>query len=208
MLLPAVVLLSTLGIFPPSPTITVFRTRDFAAHSLPDVTVRSAGERLRIDAFDRVYVFDGKTWFSDRPLADEESGAVAFLALFEPEAVVERTDTAGRPTVLVDVPAGTKKARVEYRFDGSGLAAANLVFSDGSGFQFRRESSEPGAFPPTEFDRPRVVAPPPEGLAGRGDGKPDAAAVERLFAFTITDAEQLAFEKAGGVGRFRPRTRR
>ena len=208
MLFTALLFLAVPGFFPPAPTLTVFRVRDFSGRSLPDAAVRSAGGRLRIEAFGRVFLFDGKAWFSDRPIADEDSGAVAFLALYEPEANVERADAAGRPTVLVDVPAGRRKARVEYRWDGTGLAAANLVFSDGSGFQFRRESAEPGEFPPSDFEPPRVVSPPPEGVGNARDGAADRAAVERLFALSISDAEQLAFEKAAGVGRFRPRPRR
>ena len=208
MLLSAAVLLSALGFFPSSPTVTTFRTRDFAGRSFPDAVVRSSGERLRIEAFGRAFLFDGRSWYADRPLREEESGAVAFLALFEEGPAVERADASGRPTVIVDVPAGKKKARVEYRWDGAGLAAANLVFSDGSGFQFRRESSVAATLPPSDFEPPRVVAPTPGGVAGTGNGGSDAAAVDRLFALSISDAEQLAFEKAGGVGRFRPRVRR
>ena len=208
MLFSAAVLLSALGYFPSAPAVTVFRTRDFAGRAYPDTVVRSSGDRLRIDAFGRVFLFDGRTWFSERPIAEEDSGAVAFLALYEPGPAVERADADGRPAVLVGVPAGRKKARVEYRWDPAGLAAANLVFTDGTGFQFRRASSAPGDFPPSTFEPPRVVAPPPESLGAAGSGPADRAAVERLFSLTITEAEQLAFEKNGGVGRYRPRTLR
>ena len=208
MLLSAVLLLAAAGLFPSAPTLTTFHTRDFGGRSYDDVLVRSSGGRLRVDAFGKVFVFDGAAWFSERPVAEEDSGAVAFLAPFAGEGVVERADAAGRPAVLVDVPAGRMKARIEYRWDEAGLAAANLVFTDGSGYQFRRESSRPGDFPPTEFDPPRVVAPPAGGVAPGGNGAPDRAAVERLFALSIGDAEQLAFEKEGGIGRFRPRTPR
>jgi len=207
MLLPSAVVLSAIAFFPPSPTITTFRTRDFGGRSFPEAIVRSAGNRLRIDAFGRTYLFDGSAWHGDHALADDDSGAVAFLALYEEGPAVERTDPSGRPSVLVDVPAGKKKARVEYRWDGGGLAAANLVFSDGTGYQFRRESSQAAALAPSDFEPPRVVSPPPAGVAGTGSGGRDDAAVARLFSLTVTDAEQLAFERAGGVGRYRPRSR-
>jgi hypothetical protein len=208
MLLPAVVLFVAAGLFPSTPTITVLRARDFAGRPFPEVVIRSSGERLRIDAFGRVFRYDGRTWSSERPIADEDSGAVAFLALAEPGPTIERSDAEGRPAVVVGVPAGPKKARVEYRWDSAGLAAANLVFTDGSGFQFRRVSSEPAVFSPSDFEPPRVVVPLPANVGGAAGGAADTAAVARLFSLTITDAEQLAFEKAGGVGRYRPRTAR
>ena len=208
MLLAAVVFLFAPGFFPSAPTITVFRSRDFSGRPFPDVVVRSSGERLRIDAFGRVFRFDGRTWFSERPIADEDSGAVAFLALAESGPKVERADAEGRPAVVVGVPAGPKKARVEYRWDAGGLAAANLVFTDGSGFQFRRVSAEPAALSASDFEPPRVVVPPPGNVGSAAGRGADTAAVARLFSLTITDAEQLAFEKAGGVGRYRPRTAR
>jgi hypothetical protein len=207
MLLPSAVVLSAIAFFPASPTITTFRTRDFGGRSFPEAVVRSAGDRLRIDAFGRTYLFDGSAWHGDRAPADEDSGAVAFLALYEEGPTIVRTDPSGRPVVLVGVPAGKKKARVEYRWDGGGLAAANLVFSDGTGFQFRRESSEAAALSPGDFEPPRVVSPPSGGVAGTGAGGSDDAAVARLFSLAVTDAEQLAFERAGGVGRYRPRPR-
>ncbi|HET7453416.1 MAG TPA: hypothetical protein VFL12_11780 [Thermoanaerobaculia bacterium] len=206
MFLPVALLLSAL--FPSAPTVTVFRTRDFSGRPYPDVVVRSSGERLRIDAFGRVFRFDGRTWSSERPVAEEDSGAVAFLALAEPGPAVERSDAEGRPAVVVGVPAGPKKARVEYRWDAAGLAAANLVFTDGSGFQFRRVSAEPAVLSPSDFEPPRVVVPPPGNVGGAAGGAADTAAVARLFSLTITDADQLAFEKAGGVGRYRRRTAR
>ncbi len=207
MLRSSAVILSAIAFFPPSPTITTFRIRDFGGKSFPPAVVRSSGNRLRIDAFGRTYLFDGSAWHGDRALADDDSGAVAFLALYEEGLAVARRDPAGRPAVLVDVPAGKKKARVEYRWDGGGLAAANLVFGDGTGFQFRRESSEAAALEPSDFEPPRVVSPPSAGIAGSGGGGSDDAAVARLFSLTVTDAEQLAFERAGGIGRYRPRPR-
>ncbi len=203
MLLSGILLLASAGFFPASPTVTTFRTRDFGGRSFPDAIVRSAGDRLRVEAFGRTFLFDGRAWHGEHPLAEEDSGAVAFLALFEEGTTVERADDSGRPAVLVDVPAGSKKARVEYRWDAAGLLAANVVFTDGSGYQFRRESSEPAELSPSDFEPPRVVAPPPAGVGASGNGGSDPAAVERLFALSITDAEQLAFEKAGGVGKFR-----
>jgi hypothetical protein len=200
-------LLLAIAFFPVSPTITTFRTRDFGGKPFADAIVRSSGDRLRIDAFGRTFLFDGRSWHGSGALPDEESGAVAFLALYEEGISAERADSAGRPTVLVGVPAGKRKARVEYRWDGAGLAAANLVFSDGSGFQFRRAASEPAALAPSDFEPPLVVAPPASGVAGAGGGGIDDAAVARLFSLAVTDAEQLAFEREGGVGRYRPRPR-
>ena len=205
-LLLAAALFSSLGAFPSAPTTTTFRVRDFGGRAFPDAVVASMDGRLSVRAFGRRFVFTGTAWRSDRPPADEESGAVAFLALFEPEAHVVRADAAGRPLVLVDVPAGAKRARIEYRYDGAGLAAVNLVFSDGSGFQLRRTSAEPAQILPSEFEPPRRVAPPPpDASAAAAVGGADSAAVERLFAVSISEREQLEFERQGAVGRFRPR---
>ncbi len=167
------------------------------------------GGKLRLEAFGKVFVYTGETWLADRPLAREDSGAVAFLAPFEPESRVARADASGRPTVLVDVPAGSRKARAEYRYDSQGMASANLVFADGTGFQFRRTSAEPGVFPPSDFEAPREVGPPPlAGAAGASGGLEDRAAVDRLFAVSIAESEQRDFERVGGVGRFCPRVPR
>jgi hypothetical protein len=104
------------------------------------------------------------------------------------------------------VPAGTGRARVEYHYDAGGLAAASVVFADGSGVKFRRVSDAPGSFVPSDFDRPSPVAPPLVGGAPAAAlGLADPEAVERLLAITIAEPEQLAFEREGGVGRFRPR---
>jgi hypothetical protein len=205
----AAVLLPALGVFPTAPTLLVFHTRDFGGKAYADVTVRSMDGKLRIEGFERVFIFTGKEWVSGRPVAQEDSGAVAFLAPFEPGASVARADPAGRPLVLVDVPAGSKKARVEYRYDATGLAAANVVFSDGTGYQFRRASADPATLFSSDFEPPKEIGPPPvAGLAAAGPRAADNAAVERLFAISIGEREQLDFERAGGVGRFRPRAPR
>jgi len=209
LLSPAAVLVSLLAVFPTSPTITTFHARDFGGRPAGDAIVWSMEGRMRVQAFGRVFVYGGKEWYTERPVAEEDSGAVAFLALFEPEARVVRADAAGRPLAIVDVPAGPRRARIEYHYDAGGLAAANVVFADGSGFQFRRASVEPGSFAPSDFDPPKRVAPPASADASPSAARgPDPGAVERLFALTITDREQLAFERAGGVGRFRPKVRR
>jgi len=130
---------------------------------------------------------------------------VAFLAPFEPGVRIARTDAAGRPLAILDVPAGARRARVEYHYDAGGLAVASVIFADGSGVRYRRSSSEPGSFSPSDFDPPRPVAPSPPGVAVSAARAADPAAVERLFSIAIPDAEQLAFEREGGVGRFRPR---
>jgi len=202
----AALFLSTSGLFPTAPTLTVFRVRDFGGKSYDDVRIRSMEGKLRIEAFGRVFVFSGKKWYSPKPLELEDSGAVAFLAPFESGSRVAAVDGSGRATVLLDVPAGPRRARVEYRYDGAGLAAVNLVFSDGSGYQFRRTSAEPGVFPPSDFEPPREIGPPPKaGGPGVPAGATDRAAVDRLFAVVIGDPEQADFERAGGVGRFVPR---
>jgi hypothetical protein len=205
----AAVLLSALSVFPTAPTFLTFHTRDFGGRVYADVTVRSMDGRMRVEGFGRVFVFTGKNWLSDLPVAQEDSGAVAFLALFEPEAGVARADSAGRPLVLVDVPAGAKKARIEYRYDGIGLASANLVFSDGTGFQFRRASAEPRDFSPSEFEAPKQVSAPRGGEPSVAAPRvADRAAVERLLAISINDRDQLDFERTGGVGRFHPKVPR
>lgn len=204
-LLLAAALFSSLGAFPAAPTTTTFRVRDFGGRGFPDAVVASMDGRLSVRAFDRRFVWTGTEWLSDRAPADEESGAVVFLALFEPQAKVARADGSGRPLLIVDVPAGAKRARIEYRYDGGGLAAANLVFTDGSGFQFRRVAAEPGTFLPSEFEPPSRIAPPVAGSPGSSVGRmADPAAVDRLFSLAISDREQLDFERQGAVGRFRP----
>ena len=208
-LLLAAALFSALGAFPAAPTATIFRVRDFGGRAFPDAVVASMGGRLSVRAFDRRYVYTGTEWLSDRPPAEEDSGAVAFLALFEPQARVVRADAAGRPLVVVDVPAGSRRARVEYRYDGGGLAAANLVFSDGSGYQFRRISAAPAQLLASEFEPPSRVTPPVSGEAGNTAARgADPVAVDRLFALSISEREQLDFERQGAVGRFRQPARR
>ena len=195
-----------LGIFPSAPTITTFQGRDFGGKPVGDAVVWSQEGRLRLHASGRVFVFDGKEWSGGRPVSQEDSAAVAFLAAFETGVRVVRADAAGRPLALVDVPAGTGRARVEYHYDAGGLAAASIVFSDGSGVRFRRTSVQAGSFAASDFDPPSSVAPPPSsGAAAPALRAADPAAVERLLAIAIPESEQLAFEREGGIGRFRPR---
>ena len=202
----AAAFLPLLGVFPSAPTVTTFQGRDFGGKPAGDAVVWSQEGRLRLHASGRVFVFDGKEWFGGRPVSQEDSAAVAFLAPFEPGVRVVRSDAAGRPLAIVDVPAGTGRARVEYHYDAGGLAAASIVFSDGSGVRFRRVSAAPGSFSPSDFVAPSHVAPPPAaGAPAPVLRVADPAAVERLLAVTIPEPEQLAFEREGGVGRFRPR---
>lgn len=205
---PAAAVLALVGVFPSAPTVTTFQGRDFGGKPAGDAVVWSMEGRLRLQVSGRVFVYDGKEWFAGRPAAEEDSGAVAFLAPFEPGARVARADAAGRPLVIVDVPAGARRARVEYHYDAGGLAVASVVFADGSGVRYRRFSAEPGAFSPSDFDPPRRVAPSPPGVPVSAARADDPAAVERLFSIDIPDSEQLAFEREGGVGRFRPRVPR
>jgi hypothetical protein len=205
---PAAAVLALLGVFPSAPTITTFQGRDFGGKPAGDAVVWSMEGRLRLQVSGRVFVYDGKEWFAGRPASEEDSGAVAFLAPFEPGVRVARADAAGRPLVIVDVPAGARRARVEYHYDAGGLAVASVVFADGSGARYRRSSAEPGAFSPSDFDPPRSVAPSPPGVPLSSARAADPAAVERLFSIEIPDSEQVAFEREGGVGRFRPRVPR
>ena len=205
---PAAAVLALLGVFPPGPTITTFQGRDFGGKPAGDAVVWSMDGRVRLHVSGRVFVYDGKEWFAGRPVAEEDSGAVAFLAPFEPGVRVARADAAGRPLVIVDVPAGARRARVEYHYDAGGLAVASVVFADGSGVRYRRSSAEPGTFSPSDFDPPRKVAPSPAGVPVSSVRADDPAAVERLFSMVIPESEQLAFEREGGVGRFRPRAPR
>jgi hypothetical protein len=202
----AAALLPLLGIFPSAPTITTFQGRDFGGKPAGDAIVWSQEGRLRLHASGRVFVFNGKEWFGGRPVSQEDSAAVAFLAAFEGGVRVVRADAAGRPLAIVDVPAGTGRARVEYHYDAGGLAAASIVFADGSGVRFRRTSVAPGSFAPSDFDPPSRVAPPPSsGVPAAAIRAADPAAVDRLLAIAIPESEQLAFEREGSVGRFRPR---
>jgi hypothetical protein len=202
----AAAFLSLLGVFPSSPTVTTFQGRDFGGKPAGDAVVWSQEGRLRLRVNGRVFVFNGKEWFGGRPVSQEDSAAVAFLAAFEAGVRVVRADAAGRPLAIVDVPAGTGRARVEYHYDAGGLLAASIVFADGSGVRFRRTSAEPGSFAPSDFDPPSRVTPPPSaGMPAPALRAADPAAVERLLAITIPDSEQLAFEREGSVGRFRPR---
>jgi hypothetical protein len=205
---PAVAVLALLGVFPSAPTVTTFQGRDFGGKPAGDAVVWSMDGRLRLHVSGRVFVYDGKDWFAGRPAAEEDSGAVAFLAPFEPGVRVARADAGGRPLVIVDVPAGARRARVEYHYDAGGLAVASVVFADGSGLRYRRSSAEPGSFSPSDFEPPRRVAPSPTGVPVSAARANDPAAVERLFSIEIPDSEQLAFEREGGVGRFRPRVPR
>ena len=201
--LPGAIVLSTLGVYPVSPTVQVFRARDFGGKPRESVVVKSLGTKLRIEAFRQVLVFDGKQWYSDGDLPEEAAGAVAFMAPLTPQGNV-RADDLGRPVLMVDVPVGKKKARIEYRYESAGLAAVNFVISDGSGYQFRRASAEPGAFTPADFEPPRrIEAAPSARPAAGGNRAPDFAAVDWLTAIAIAPAEQSAFERAGSVGRFR-----
>lgn len=202
-----VAILSSVGIYPVSPTVLVFRTKDFAGKVHENVVVKSLGDRLRVDAFRQTLVFDGKKWYSDGDLPNDAVGAVAFMAPMTPQGDV-RVDGSGRPSLLTNVPVGKKTARIEYKYDAIGIAAVNFVLSDGSGYQFRRASADPGSFTPADFEPPRKVEPEAAGRrSGAGARPPDFAAVDRLLAIVIAPPEQLDFERSGAVGRFQPSPR-
>lgn len=194
--------LSSFGIYPASPTVLVFRTRDFAGKPRESVVVKSLGGKLRLEAFHQTLVFDGKQWYSDADLPEDAAGVVAFMALLNPQGNV-RTDSLGRPTLMVDVPVGKEKARIEYRYDSTSLAAVNFVLSDGSGFEFRRAEASSAVFSPADFEPPKQVAPEPSGERAASSARaPDFAAVDWLFSIVIAPAEQSEFERVGAVGRF------
>jgi len=200
--LPGVLLLSTMGIYPASPTVQVFHVRDFSGKPRENVVVKSLGDKLRLEAFRQTLVFDGKQWFSEGDLPEEAAGAVAFMAPLSPQGNV-RSDGLGRPMLMVDVPAGKKKARIECRYDSTGLSAVNFVLSDGSGYQFRRTSISAGTFTAADFEPPRRVEPEPSRSGSPGSGRlPDFAAVDRLLSIVIAPSEQSEFERSGGLGRF------
>jgi hypothetical protein len=194
--------LATSGIYPASPTVLVFRAHEFGGKPRESVVVKSLGNKVRLQAFHQTFVFDGKLWYSESELPEEAAGAAAFMAPLTPQGDV-RTDGLGRPTVMIDVPVGKKKARIEYRYDSTGLAAVNFVLSDGSGYQFRRVTAEAGTFSPADFEPPKRVDPGPSGSGAAGaGGPPDYAAVDRLVSIAIAPSEQSDFERSGGVGRF------
>ena len=199
--------LSSVGIYPASPTVLVFRCRDFGGKPHDNVVVKSLGSKLRLEAFHETLVYDGKQWYSDGDLPDEAAGAVAFMAPLNPQGSV-RADDLGRPTLLIDVPVGKRKARIEYRYDSTGLAAVNFVLSDGSGYQFRRAEASAAALSPAEFEPPKQVEADPSGRRAASPARPpDFAAVDRLVSIVIDPAEQSEFERAGAVGRFQPSPR-
>ena len=201
------VFLSSLGIYPTSPTVLVFRSRDFGGKPRDSVVVKSLGGKLRLEAFHQTLVFDGKQWDFDGDLPEEAAGAVAFMAPLNPRGNV-RTDSLGRPVLMVDVPVGKRKARIEYRYDSTGLAAVNFVLSDGSGYEFRRAEASAGTFGPADFEPPKRIEPEPPGTgAPRSARAPDFAAVDRLFSVVIGPSEQSEFERAGAVGRFQSSSR-
>jgi hypothetical protein len=194
--------LTSFGIYPASPTLLVYRSRDFAGKPRENVVVKSLGGKLRLEAFRQTLVFDGKQWYSDGDLPEDAAGAVAFMAPLNPQGDV-RTDNLGRPVLMMNVPVGKRRARIEYRYDSTGLAAVNFVLSDGSGYQFRRSEASPAAFGPADFEPPKQVEPEPSGSRKTGPVRtPDFAAVDRLFSVVIAPAEQSEFERAGAVGRF------
>jgi hypothetical protein len=198
--LAGVLFVSAVGIYPASPTSLVFRSRDFGGKPRETVVVKSLGSRVRLEAFHQTLLFDGTRWHLEGELPEEAAGAVAFMALLSPQGNV-RVDGLGRPTLMVDVPAGRRKARIEYRYDAVGLSAVNLVLSDGSGYQFRRAEASAATFTQADFEPPRRVEPGLPVLSAEGQ-PPDFAAVDRLMSIVIAPSEQMEFEKAAGIGPF------
>jgi hypothetical protein len=195
-------LVAVAGVYPAAPTQLEYRVRDSAGRTVGNALVKSEGRRVRIEAFGATFLYDGTTWFAEG-LEPEASPALALTALLTPGSDV-RTDGAGRPLLLRGVPAGSRTARIEARYDDSGLAIANIVFSDGAGFQFRRISAEPASFSESDFEPPRrVAAPPPAPERERAATGPDYAAVARLLSLQITESEEREFERGGSIGRYR-----
>jgi hypothetical protein len=189
--------------FPPSPTRLIYRVRDFAGKSAGSAVVESSGGRLRIEAFGETLFFDGRSWYSADGTAPQPSPIAALIAPLKPPAGA-RFDSMGRLETAPALDTGARSARVDYRYDTLGLAAVNLVFSDGSGFQIRRASAEPATFSASEFEAPQRVEP---GAAGPAEVSsavaPDLAAVSRLLGISTSEDERRQFEREGGIGRFR-----
>jgi hypothetical protein len=194
-------------VYPASPTVLVYRTKDYGGRTYPSVTVKSSAGRVRIEAFGATLLYDGKTWHSETEISEEAAAVTAFQVVLRP-AENARRDSFDRPVLIPSFPAGKQSARCDYRYDAVGLLAANLVFADGSGFEFRRISASPGSFSPADFEPPQRVEPQRAASragAGAGSAAPDYAGVARLTALAISDREQDDFEKRGGVGRHRPK---
>jgi hypothetical protein len=191
----AAVLFSVSGIFPAGPSTVVFRSREFGGKARENVVVKSMGGRLRLEAFGSTFIFDGKSWTPDPALVDENCGASAFLALYLPQPDL-KPDSLGRPLLLLGVPAGRRRARVEYRYDAVGLATANLVLSDGSGYQFRRASVESLPLSSSEFEPPKYVDPVRSSRYLGATVTPDWAAADFLLALDLDRAEQAQFDLA------------
>ncbi len=190
--------------YPLAPTVLVYTVRDYAGRSFPSVTVKSEGGRVRLEGFGHSFVYDGRAWHSEGEIPDDAAAVAAFQAVVRCEDGA-RCDAFGRPVLIPELPAGGRSARVDYRYDATGLLAANLLFPDGSGFEFRRVSASPASFTPADFEPPQKVEPPrapASPAAGPSSAAPDYAAVARLTALQITDREQREFEKSGAVGRY------
>lgn len=195
--------------YPIAPSVLVYAVRDYSGKSYPNVTVKSDAGRLRVEGFGRSFVFDGRRWFWEGEISEDAAAVAAFLAAVRCEGDA-RCDALGRPMVIPALPAGERRAHVDYRYDGTGLLAANLLYPDGSGFEFRRLSASPGAFTPADFEPPQKVEPPRAAVpvpAATASAPPDYAGVARLTALQISDREQRDFEQSGGVGRYGPKVR-
>lgn len=194
-------------IYPVAPTVLVFRTRDYAGKTHPTVTVKCDAGRLRVEGFGRTLVFDGRAWFAESEISEDSAAVAVFEGPLAPGEAVTR-DAFGRPILIPLLLAGNRRGRVDYRYDATGLAAANVVFTDGSGYQFRRVSALPGAFSPADFEPPQKVEQPRFTAASspqKDAPAPDFTAVARLIAIEISAAEQAEFERVGEVGRYRPK---
>jgi hypothetical protein len=192
-------------VYPASPTVLVYRTKDYGGRTYGSVTVKSSAGRVRIEAFGAILLYDGKTWHSETEIPEEASAVTAFQAVLRPGENARR-DSFDRPILIPSFQAGKQSARCDYRYDAVGLLAANLVFADGSGFEFRRISASPGSFSPADFEPPQKIEPQSAGpRASASSAAPDYASVARLTALQISDREQDDFEKRGGVGRHRPK---
>jgi hypothetical protein len=191
-------------VYPTAPTLLVFRARDFGGKVHPNVTVKTQGAKLRIEAFGAVLLYDGKIWHSEGDVGAETEVASAFIAAIDPGSGARR-DSFGRPLLIPSLRAGSRKARVDYRYDEVGLLSVNVTYSDGNGLHFRRVSALPAVFTPADFQPPQRVEPQQAAAAAATQRGPAVnwQAVERLMALSISEKELSEFESAGRIGPFR-----
>lgn len=181
-----------------TPAVSVFKVADAAGKSLGTVSVESVGGKARLEAFGRVFVFDGKQWLSNAPVDEKSLPAVGLMAAIVPAGTVT-DDATGRPVLLTGYRAGKLTARIDYRYDADGLWSANVVFSDGSGYEFRRVSLAPAAGAPSDFEAPAPVPPHGAPAPAAPERPPDATALGRLLGLGVSRRDLEEFDREGGL---------